>query len=101
MRIGGHSAVIQYDPEIGMFRGEFADLNGGADFYADSVPALRREGEISLKTFLAVREEKGIKPWRSFSGRFNVHMPKDIHAEAATIAKARGVRPKTACKPLI
>ena len=29
----GYKAVIAYDPEIEMFRGEFVGLNGAADFY--------------------------------------------------------------------
>ena len=32
MEINGFNAVIKYDPEIEMFRGEFVGLNGGADF---------------------------------------------------------------------
>ena len=43
MEFGDHSAVISYDPEIQMFRGEFVDLNGGADFYADNLDDLRKE----------------------------------------------------------
>ena len=34
MNIGGYEAVITFDPDIQMFRGEFVGLNGGADFYA-------------------------------------------------------------------
>jgi len=34
MKINNINAVIQYGPEIEMFRGEFVELNGGADFYA-------------------------------------------------------------------
>jgi len=30
-------AVITYDPELEMLRGEFVGLNGGADFYANDV----------------------------------------------------------------
>jgi len=30
---GGYCAVIAHDPELEMCRGEFIDLNGGADFY--------------------------------------------------------------------
>lgn len=41
--IGGHQAVIQFDSEIGMFRREFLGLNGGADFYSESVPGLAAE----------------------------------------------------------
>ncbi|STY64445.1 Uncharacterized protein encoded in hypervariable junctions of pilus gene clusters [Mannheimia haemolytica] len=34
MDINGYKAVIAYDPETELFRGEFIGLNGGADFYA-------------------------------------------------------------------
>lgn len=44
MEIDGYRAVIVYDPEIEMFRGEFIGLNGGADFYAKDIDGLRREG---------------------------------------------------------
>lgn len=40
---GGYQAVITYDPEIEMFRGEFVGLNGGADFYAKDPESLKRE----------------------------------------------------------
>ena len=60
MEIGGHRAVIQFDPAAGVFRGEFLGLNGGADFYADSVAGLQQEGETSLRVFLEMCAEKGI-----------------------------------------
>ena len=44
MEIDGYQAVIQFDPDIDMFRGEFIGLNGGADFYAPDVAGLREEG---------------------------------------------------------
>jgi predicted HicB family RNase H-like nuclease len=91
MTISGHRAVIQFDPEIGMFRGEFVGLNGGADFYADSVEGLRREGETSLRVFLDVCQEKGIDPVRTFSGKFQVRIPEELHALAVEAAAARGV----------
>jgi len=49
MTIDGHKAVITFDPEMQMFRGEFLGLNGGADFYAKDVKGLLREGKISLR----------------------------------------------------
>ena len=49
MTIGGYQAVIAFDPEIQMLRGEFLGLNGGADFYAGDVDGLRCEGETSLR----------------------------------------------------
>lgn len=42
MNINGYDAIISYDPEINMFRGEFVEINGGADFYASTVNDLRK-----------------------------------------------------------
>ena len=66
MEINGYKAVIAYDPDINLFRGEFIELNGGTDFYASDVDTLRQEGEISLRVFLEMCLEKGIEPPRSF-----------------------------------
>ena len=62
MEIEGYRAVIQFDPDIDMFRGEFVGLNGGADFYARDIAGLRREGAASLKVFLEMCEEDGVEP---------------------------------------
>lgn len=91
LKIDGHSAVVSYDPEIEMFRGEFVGLNGSADFYATSVETLKAEGQASLRTFLAVCTERGIAPERKFSGTFNVRIDKKVHERAAIAAAARGV----------
>lgn len=51
MEIDGYKALIAFDPEKNQFRGEFVDLNGGADFYAADVKSLKREGKIPSKYF--------------------------------------------------
>ncbi|WP_247647999.1 hypothetical protein [Pannonibacter phragmitetus] len=40
IEINGEKAVIAFDPELQMLRGEFVGLSGGADFYAESVHEL-------------------------------------------------------------
>ncbi len=45
MTISGYQAVIAFDPDIQLFRGEFVGLNGGADFYAADVAGLMPEPE--------------------------------------------------------
>lgn len=87
MTINGFQAVIAYDPDIQMFRGEFLGLNGGADFYAKDVDGLRREGEISLKVFMEACAEDGVDPSKHFSGKFVLRLDPATH-EAATIAAA-------------
>lgn len=90
MGIEGFHAVISFDPEINLFRGEFVDLNGGADFYAADVESLRREGEISLKVFLDMCREDGVEPRRQFSGRFNLRVPPELHRDLVAAAAAEG-----------
>ena len=90
MEIEGYRAVIQFDPDIEMFRGEFVGLNGGADFYARDIAGLRREGEASLKVFLDMCREDGVEPRKQFSGKFNVRISPELHAEIATAAAADG-----------
>ncbi|MFN3580798.1 MAG: type II toxin-antitoxin system HicB family antitoxin [Pseudomonas sp.] len=90
MMIDGHRAVVQYDPEIEMFRGEFVGLNGGADFYAADIDGLKREGRASLKVFLEMCAEDGVEPTKTFSGKFNVRVPPELHAEIAQAAAAAG-----------
>jgi predicted HicB family RNase H-like nuclease len=90
MNIGGYQAVVAFDPDIKMFRGEFVGLNGGTDFYAADAEGLEREGKISLQIFLDMRKEDGISPMRAFSGKFNVRLSPELHAAAAAAAKASG-----------
>jgi predicted HicB family RNase H-like nuclease len=61
MRFGKYRAEINYDHDIGFFRGEFIGLNGGADFYADTKEDLRKEGETSLSVFLDFATEKDLE----------------------------------------
>lgn len=90
MVIDGYKAVIEYDPEIEMFRGEFVGLNGGADFYAADIEGLKREGAASLRVFLDMCAEDGVEPRKIFSGRFNVRIPPQLHADMAVAAAAEG-----------
>ena len=90
MEINGYKAVIHYDPDIGMFRGEFMGLNGGADFYATTVEGLQEEGSKSLKVFLEMCAEEGVNPRREFTGRFNLRIPPDLHERIALLAQASG-----------
>jgi predicted HicB family RNase H-like nuclease len=89
--IDGHKAVVSYDPDTNLLRGEFVGLNGGADFYAESVSQLREEGARSLRTFLDLCAERGIEPCRHYSGRLNLRLDPETHERAAIVAAAHGV----------
>ena len=90
MKINGYQAVISFDSDIQMFRGEFVGLNGGADFYAKDVEGLRREGEISLRVFLEACAQDGVDPHKHFSGKFSLRVAPELHEAAAIAAAASG-----------
>jgi len=90
MKVDDYQAVIEYDADLDMFRGEILGLNGGADFYGCTPDELRVEFHKSLQVFLDVCQEKGIEPRRAYSGRFNVRVPAQLHAQLAIVAQAQG-----------
>ena len=87
---GGYQAVISYDPDIRMFRGEFVGLNGGADFYAEDLSGLEREGKISLKVFLEECKARGIEPYKK-AGKFALRLDPELYRRSRLAAVASGV----------
>ena len=90
MEIDGYKALIAFDPDTNQFRGEFFDLNGGADFYAVDVKSLQREGRVSLKVFLEMCRENGVEPRKNYSGKLMVRLPATLHERAAVSAASQG-----------
>ena len=90
MNVDGYHAKIEYDEGTDQFRGEILGLSGGADFYGSNPDELRREFKKSLHVFLEVCKEEGIEPRRSFSGKFNLRIPPELHEKLALTAEAQG-----------
>ena len=89
MKFGNYKALIGYDPDIDMFRGEFIGLNGGADFYAKDIDKLKKEGRVSLEVFLRMCEQDGVSPRKS-QGRFALRLDPETYQDASAAAAARG-----------
>ena len=90
IEIDGQKALVTFDPEIEMLRGEFLGLSGGADFYASAVSDLIEEGRKSLDVYLDMCREENIEPFKAFSGKFNVRLDPSLHEAAASAAAAEG-----------
>ena len=85
-----YKAVITYDPEIEMFRGEFIGLNGGADFYAKDLEGLKQEGKASLDMFLQMCEADGVSPRKAVSGKFALRLDDKTYTAATVTAASEG-----------
>jgi predicted HicB family RNase H-like nuclease len=90
MSLDGYDAKIEFDADLDLFRGEILGLTGGADFYGKNPKELRSEFKKSLQVFLEVCEENGIEPRRSYSGKFNLRIPAELHEKLAIVAQAEG-----------
>jgi predicted HicB family RNase H-like nuclease len=90
MIINGVSAIVTYDPDMDLFRGEFTGLAGGADFYASDIEGLKREGAVSLKVYLDACKEDGAEPFKSYTGKFMLRTDPSTHAAAIQAAAASG-----------
>lgn len=88
MTADGFHAKIEYDPEIDVFRGEILGLSGGADFYGKNPRELRKEFKTSLKVYLDICKEKGRKPLKQYSGKFNLRVSEELHKKIAREADA-------------
>ena len=88
MQIDDRFAVITFDPERERFRGKFLGLTGHADFVGSTVNELRRQARISLKVYLEVCEENDLEPFKDYSGKLQLRMPKDLHEAVARHASA-------------
>ena len=86
----GYKAVIAYDPEIEMFRGDFLGLNDGADFYATDLENLRREGKESLRIYLEECARHNINPRKSTTGNFALRLDPETYQQASMAAAANG-----------
>ncbi len=89
MKFGEYEAVISFDPETELFRGEFVGLSGGADFYAESIKSLHKEGSISLRVFLDYAKEKGISAHKRASGKLTLRLDPEMHHKLSILAKAK------------
>ena len=89
MDFDGFKAVINLDPEIEMFRGEFINLNGGADFYATNIEDLHKEGKLSLDIFLEMCKKDGVDSKKHFSEKFNVRLSSDLHEDLVATAESK------------
>lgn len=90
MIVDGHKAIIEYDSDDDIFRGEILGLNGGADFYGYTPAELRQEFKNSLEVFLEVCAEKGIAPYKPYSGKFNLRITPELHSELIVRSTAEG-----------
>jgi len=79
MNYKGYFASIKVDDEAEILHGEVVGARDVITFQATTVNRLKKEFKVSIDDYLELCEEKGIKPDKSFSGRFSVRTTPEVH----------------------
>ena len=66
------------------------NLSDPITFYGRSIEELKNEFKKSIQVYLDVCKERGIKPEKPYSGRFNIRMTPQQHRRLAQIASSEG-----------
>ena len=86
----GYIATIEYDPSIRKFHGIVQNANSLITFYGSSVDELEREFAMSMTEYFKICKQKGKRPDKPYSGRFNVRLQPRLHGEIAATAIREG-----------
>ncbi|HUX42798.1 MAG TPA: type II toxin-antitoxin system HicB family antitoxin [Rectinemataceae bacterium] len=91
MEYKGYFGTVTFDDEGGIFFGRVSNLQSdGITFEGSSVEGLRAAFRVSVDDYLAWCAERGETPDKPYSGKFNVRIPPELHARAASKAQAKG-----------
>jgi predicted HicB family RNase H-like nuclease len=86
----GYLGQFEYDPEADIFHGEVMNLADVITFQGRSIDELRQALADSVDDYLEFCAEKGRKPEKPYSGRFNVRINPELHQRIALKAAAEG-----------
>src|SRR5579863_5408744 len=91
MKYKGYLGHVTYDDEAKLFHGEVIGLKDIITFQGTTVASLQKAFKESVEDYLAWCKEQGEKPEKTFSGKLNVRMSPELHAQLALEASQKGI----------
>lgn len=77
----GYIAKIEISEDYGgSFFGRIINIKDTITFYGKSLEELKKEMRAQLDFYFEVCEKRGEKPQKPYSGRFNLRLEPDLHA---------------------
>lgn len=87
MKYKGYAGHVEYDDEAKIFHGEVIGIRDFVTFQGTNVNEIEKAFKDSVDDYLAFCEERGEKPDRPFSGKFNLRIPPELHAKLSIAAQ--------------
>jgi len=91
MKYKGYLGHITYDDEAKLFHGEVIGLKDVITFQGTTVANLQKAFKDSVEDYLSWCKEQGEKPEKTFSGKLNVRMSPELHAQLTLEASQKGI----------
>jgi len=86
----GYTAHVVFDDEAKLFHGEVIGIKDVITFQGESVKELEKAFKDSVEDYLDFCRERGEKPEKPYSGRFNLRITPELHARLDVAAKSQG-----------
>ncbi|HBH84956.1 MAG: antitoxin HicB [Bacteroidetes bacterium GWE2_41_25] len=81
---------VNFSEEDGVFFGKIEGINALVTFEGESVKKLKEAFREAISDYLELCRAKGIKPYKTYTGVFNVRLTPEIHKKAAIEAIKSG-----------
>ncbi len=91
MKYKGYIGVVNYDDEAKIFHGDVIGLKDVITFQGTSVKEIEKSFKDSIDDYLTWCKEHGEKPEKTFSGKLNLRMTPDLHAQLVLEAARKGI----------
>lgn len=85
------SAKIEYSAEDGCFIGRVLGISDGVEFRGKSLEELEAQFKIVLDEYLAECAKEGVEPGKSYSGKFALRLPVEMHKALHMRSEAMGI----------
>jgi len=87
MKYKGYRGSASFDDEAEVFRGVVCGIKDVITYEGSSVEELKKAFQDSVNDYLDFCQERGEKPDKPYSGRFNLRISSDLHAKLDLEAK--------------
>lgn len=82
---------VHFTSEDGVFFGKIEGVNDLVTFEGNSVEELVTAFHEAVEDYIALCQDAGKQPRKSYKGSFNIRTTPEIHRKAAELATRRGV----------
>lgn len=90
MKYKNYTGHVEYDDEAKIFHGEVLGIKDVVTFQGTTVDEIEQAFKDSVDDYLDFCKERGEEPDRPFSGKFNLRIPPELHAQLSFEAQLEG-----------